>query len=81
MPIFTKRSRAGTLQIISALLSKNGPMVTFASDTSLLLPHEGAGSEGVAAVCSGFCARSWFRGINCNGLFAITGLFLSTGNR
>ena len=36
MPIFTRRSRAGTIQIISARLSKNGPLVTFASDTSLL---------------------------------------------
>ena len=36
MPIFTRRSRAGTFQIISAWLSKNGgTMVTFASDTSL----------------------------------------------
>ena len=34
MPIFTRRSRADTSQIISAWLSKNGPMVTFASDTS-----------------------------------------------
>ena len=34
MPIFTRRSRASTSQIISALLSKNGTMVTFASDTS-----------------------------------------------
>ena len=36
MPIFTRRSRAGTLQIIPTRLSKNGPMVTFASDASLL---------------------------------------------
>ena len=35
MPIFTRRSREGTFQIISARLSKNGKMVTFASDTSL----------------------------------------------
>ena len=35
MPIFTRRSRAGTFQIRSAPLSENGPMVTFASDTSL----------------------------------------------
>ena len=34
MPIFTRRSRARTFQIISARLSKNGTMVTFASDTS-----------------------------------------------
>ena len=35
MPIFTRRWRASTLEIISVRLSKNGPMVTFASDTSL----------------------------------------------
>ena len=29
MPIFTRRSRTGTSQIISVRLSKNGPMVTF----------------------------------------------------
>ena len=33
MPIFTRRSRASTFQIISALLLKTGTMVTFASDT------------------------------------------------
>ena len=32
MPIFTRPSRARTLQIISARLSENGTMVTFASD-------------------------------------------------
>ena len=32
MPIFTRRSRASTFQTKSAQLSKNGPMVTFASD-------------------------------------------------
>ena len=37
MPLFTRRSRAGTSQIISARLSKNGTMVTFASDTSFPL--------------------------------------------
>ena len=34
MPIFTRRSRASTLQIISARSSKNGTIVTFALDTS-----------------------------------------------
>ena len=34
--MFTRRSRASTSQIISARLSKNGSMVTFASDTSFL---------------------------------------------
>ena len=36
MPIFTKLSRAFTLHLKSTPLSKNGSMVTFASDTSLL---------------------------------------------
>ena len=36
MPIFTRRSRASTFQIISARLSENSIMVTFASDTSFL---------------------------------------------
>ena len=36
MPIFTRRSRASTLQIISARFSENGTMVTFALDTSFL---------------------------------------------
>ena len=35
MSVFTRWSRASTLQMISARLSKNGTMVTFASDTSL----------------------------------------------
>ena len=34
--IFTRRSRASTLQIISTRLSNNESMTTFASDTSLL---------------------------------------------
>ena len=34
MPILTRRSRTRTFQIISALLSKNGTLVLFASDTS-----------------------------------------------
>ena len=36
MPTFTGRSHASTFQIISARLSENGTMVTFALDTSLL---------------------------------------------
>ena len=35
MPLFTRRSRTSTSQIRPARLSKNEPMVTFASDTSL----------------------------------------------
>ena len=63
MPIFTRRSRASTFQIISARLSKNGTMVSFLPwwiflffDT--LRPRDKDGSESVAALWSGFCARS-----------------------
>ena len=61
MPISTKRSRAITLQIVSARLSNNGTMVTFASHSSF--PRHTStswqgGSERVAALWSGFCARS-----------------------
>ena len=56
MPIFTRRSRAGSLYIISTRLSNNGPMVTCLGYLDTLLPRQRAGSEGVAAVCSGFCA-------------------------
>ena len=57
MPIFTERSLASTFQTISARLSNNGTMVTFASDTFFLdklRPRDKGCSEGVAAVCSGF---------------------------
>ena len=43
----------------TARLSENGTMVTFASDTSFLQPCDKDGSESVAALWSGFCARSW----------------------
>ena len=46
-----------------------------------LLPRERAGSGRVAAVRSFFARDLGFRGGNCNGLLANTGLFLSTGNR
>ena len=68
MPIFTRRSRVSTFQIVSARLSKNGPMVTFASDTSL--PRHTSTSHDLGS-----------RGGNCKGLLANAGLFLSTGNR
>ena len=56
MPMCTSRSRTGTSQIISARLSKNGKMVTFASDASFLnklRPRDIDGSGSVAAVS--FC--------------------------
>ena len=81
MPIFTRRSRTSTSQIVSARLSKNGPMDTFASDTSLPRPRDTVGSE-VWRQCVLVLAQDLgFRGGNCNGLLANTGFFLSTGNR
>ena len=61
LPIFTRRSRAGTSQIISARLSKNGPLVTFASDTCSSTHFylvKGLARKVWRHVCSGFCARS-----------------------
>ena len=60
MPTSARRSRASTLQIISARLSENGTIDNFVIflffDT--LRPRVIDGLEGVAAVCSGFWARS-----------------------
>ena len=60
MPIFIRRSRAGTLQIVSVVEEwTHGyllPRILLFLGTHLL--RERAGSEGVAAVCSGLCARS-----------------------
>ena len=80
--MFTRRSRASTFLVISARLSENGTMVTFALDTSLdtLRPREKDGSEGVAAVLVSVHNLE-FRGGNYMGLLSNTGLFLSTGNR
>ena len=81
MPIFTRRSRASTFQIISARLSESGTMVTFALDTSFPRPRDNDGSEGVAALCSGFCARSL---LSCQKLHWSPSEhwpFTSTGNR
>ena len=82
MPIFTRRSRAGTCQIISARLSKKGPMVTSASDSSLPR-HTSTSWYGWLRRCGG--SVFWFlvydhhsRGGNCTGLPSNTGLFLST---
>ena len=64
VPVFTRRSRAGTFQIISARLSKNGapwlllPGILLFLDT--LRPREKDGSESVAAVCSGFCTDTFY---------------------
>ena len=82
MPIFTRRPRASAFQMISARLSENGNMVTFALDTSLdtLQPREKDGSEGVAASWSGFCARSLLSCWQLHWSPLNTGLFLSTGN-
>ena len=59
MPIFTRRSRASTLQIISARLSENGTLVTFALDTSFLR-HTSTLWEGWLRRCGG--SVFWFLG-------------------
>ena len=84
-PVFTERSRANTSQTTSARLSKNGPMVSFASDTSL--PRHTSTS---------WCGRlnkRWRQCVlvfahdryshdgSCTGLLSNTGLILSTGNK
>ena len=55
------------------------PLILLVLDA--LRPREGDGSESVAAVCSGFCARSLLLCGNCIGLLSHTGHFLSTGNK
>ena len=61
MPTFTRRSRTAASQIVSALLTKNGPMVIFASDTSLrdtsTSGHDWLRRRGGSVFW--FCARSW----------------------
>ena len=54
------------------------PRILLFLDT--LRPRDTVSSEVVAALCSGFCARSFHAG-NCIGLLSNTGLFLSTGNK
>ena len=79
MPIFTRRSRAGTSQMIPARLSKNGPWLLLSRmllflDT--LRPREKVGSESVAALWSGFFAHDLgSRGGIWIGLLANTGFF------
>ena len=66
MPLFTRRSRAGTFQIISARLSKNDTMVIFASDTSLP-PHTLRPRDSVWRQCFLVFAHDLgLRGGNCN---------------
>ena len=78
-----RRSRASTFQITSARLSKNGTMVTFALDTSLLRhTREKDGSEGVAALGSGFFWHDRYsHARNCTAFLSNTGLFLSNWNK
>ena len=85
MPIFTKRSRANTLQIISARLSETGTVVTFASDTSFLW-HTSTSWEGWLGRCGG--SVLWFLGTilgfvggNCIGLLRTLAFFLANGNK
>ena len=85
--MFTRRSRAGTFQIISksARLSKNGTMVTFclgyfSSSTHFVLVTRMAHKVSRQCVLV-FGHDLGFRDGNCIGLLANTGLFLSSGNR
>ena len=86
MPIFTRRSRASTFQKISARLSKNGTMVTFAFDTSF--PRHTSFdlvtrmAQKVWRQCVPVFAHDLgFRGGQCIGVPSNTGLVLSTGNK
>ena len=83
MPIFTRRSRASTFQMISALMAKNGPMATFAgyfsSSTHFDLVKRLAQKAWRQCVLV-FVHCLGFRAGNCIDLLANTGLFLSTGN-
>ena len=62
MPMFTRRSRARTFQMISAGCRRMDSWLSLPR-TLLFLEtlrlRDAVGSEWVAAVCSGFCARSW----------------------
>ena len=85
MPLFTRRSRAGTSQMIPARSSKNGPMVTFclgyfSSSTHVDLVMRLARKVWRQCVLI-FAHDLGFHAGNCNGLLANAGLLLSTGNR
>ena len=83
IPIFTRRSRTITTQIVSARLSKNGPTVClgyFSSSTHsdrVIRLAQMAWRQCVLVFVHdlGFCGRK------CMGRLANTGLVLSTGNR
>ena len=85
MPIFTRRSRASTSQIVSARLSKNGLMVTFASSTSLPRTHFDLvirlAQKAWRQCVQVFVHDLGLRDGSCIGLLANTGLVLFTGNR
>ena len=85
MPIFKRRSRASTLQILSARLSKNGTMVTFFlgyffSSTHFHLVTLTARKVWRLCVLVFANDRCSYAG-NCIRLLSNTGLFLSTGNK
>ena len=86
MPIFTRRSRAGTLQIKCLHgCRKMDPWLLFASDASLLW-HTSTSCKGLARKVWRQCVLVFahdlgFRGGNCIGLLANPGLFLSTGKK
>ena len=85
MTLLTKRFSARTFQMIYARLSKNEPMVTFCLGYFSSSTHFDL-VMWLAQTLWRQCVRVFahdlgFRGGNCNGLLANTGLFLSTGNR
>ena len=85
MPIFTRRSRASTSPILSARLSKNGTMVTFASDTPLSSTHFDLvirlAQKAWRQCVLGLVHDHYSRDGNCIGLLSNTGLFAATSKR
>ena len=75
MAIFTRRSRASTIQMVSARLSKNDTRITFALDTSF--PRH----TSTSCQCGGIWIRFLLGTIVCTGSPSNTGLFLSTDNK
>ena len=84
MPILTKRTRASTLQIVSALLSKNDTRITFALGYFFSSTHINLVSLMTQMVwrlsLSVFVHDRYSHAGNCTGLPSNTALFLFGGN-